>query len=113
MLLAGKPVSAGTVVFDNREVGVSPLAELRRDGTFVEQSIDFPGLPTGEYRVAVTPLPISKGDFVPVAPQAGSRRATDSCPLPRRRIQSAPRRRWKEGQRSSVRVRTQSPLAAC
>ncbi len=81
VLLAGKPVSAGTVVFDNREVGVSRLAELRRDGTFVEQSIDFPGLPTGEYRVAVTPLPISKGDFVPVAPR---KPAAGELPIPAR-----------------------------
>jgi hypothetical protein len=81
VLLADKPVSAGTVVFDNRELGVSRLAELRPDGSFVEQSLDFPGLPVGEYRVAVTPLPISKGDFVPVAPR---KPAAGEPPIPAR-----------------------------
>jgi hypothetical protein len=81
VVLADKPVSAGTVVFDNRELGVSRLAELRPDGTFVEQSVGFPGLPVGEYRVAVTPLPISKGDFVPVAPRKA---AAGEPPIPAR-----------------------------
>ena len=76
---AGKPVAAGTVVFDNHELGVSRMAELNPDGTFVERSVDFAGLPVGEYRVAVTPLPISKGDFVPVAPR---KNVPGSHPIP-------------------------------
>ncbi len=64
--VAGQPVNQGTVIFDNRELGVSRMAELQNDGSFVQKSVDFPGLPVGKYRVAITPLGISKGDWVPV-----------------------------------------------
>jgi hypothetical protein len=65
--VAGQPVNQGTVIFENTELGVSRMAELQADGSFVQKSVDFPGLPAGKYRVAVTPLGISKGDWVPVA----------------------------------------------
>lgn len=74
--LAGQPVSQGTVIFENKELGVSRMAELQADGSFVERSIDFLGLPVGTYRVAVTPLGISKGDWAPVAKSKPSSAAT-------------------------------------
>jgi hypothetical protein len=64
--VAGEPVNQGTVIFDNRELGVSRMAELQTDGSFVQRSVDFPGLPVGKYRVAISPLGISKGDWAPV-----------------------------------------------
>ncbi len=74
--IAGQPVSQGTVIFENRELGISRMAELQADGSFVERSIDFLGLPVGTYRVAVTPLGISKGDWAPVAKGKPSSAAT-------------------------------------
>jgi hypothetical protein len=66
----GQPVNQGSVIFENRELGVSRMAELQPDGSFVQKSIDFPGLPAGKYRVAVSPLGISKGDWQPVTKAA-------------------------------------------
>ena len=63
----GQPVNQGTVIFENREVGVSRMAELSSDGTFVQKSVDFAGLPVGKYHVAVSPLGISRGDWKPAA----------------------------------------------
>ncbi|HWC88674.1 MAG TPA: carboxypeptidase-like regulatory domain-containing protein, partial [Pirellulales bacterium] len=73
--IAGQPIAEGTVVFENPELGVARMAELAPDGSFVQKSVDFPGLPVGKYRVAVLPTRISKGDWVPVArskPKAGA-----------------------------------------
>jgi hypothetical protein len=80
VLLDGVPVTQGTIIFDNASRGVARLADIQADGSFVQRSIDFPGLPVGHYRVAINPLGISKGDFVPAVPSKTPQRS----PIPER-----------------------------
>jgi hypothetical protein len=68
--LAGKPVSEGSVVFSSPETGVARMANLDPDGQFIVRSFDLPGLPVGEYGVAISPHRVSSGEFRPVEPAA-------------------------------------------
>jgi hypothetical protein len=63
----GQPLTEGTIIYANTALGVSRMAPIQHDGSYEERSIGFAGLPVGKYGVAITTIPISKGDFVPVA----------------------------------------------
>jgi hypothetical protein len=66
--LDGTPVSDATIAFENAKSGVSVNASLAADGTFTVRTFDKPGLPPGDYRVAVRPGTFSTGEAPLVAP---------------------------------------------
>ncbi len=70
------PVTNGTVVFENRELGISVRANLDAEGRYHVQTYDRDGLPPGEYQVAVTPTRIGSGE----SPFVGG--AQESAPSP-------------------------------
>jgi len=62
----GVPVTTGSIIFSNAELGVMIMGELDAAGYYEARSHELPGLPVGKYTVAIYPLGISKGDFVPI-----------------------------------------------
>ena len=60
--LAGRPLSAGSIVFDNQVAGISVRANLGPEGTYQVRTHDKAGLPPGNYRVAVTPSVVGNGE---------------------------------------------------
>jgi hypothetical protein len=68
VLCGSEPLTMGSVVFKNKELGVARGAELLPDGTFVMRSADYPGLPVGKYLVAIVPNRIHSGEWVPAMP---------------------------------------------
>ncbi len=68
---AGKPVTDGTIRFENVTGGISLNADLGPDGSYQLRSHEGVGLPPGTYQVAVVPrvAPAPEaGQFVGVAP---------------------------------------------
>ncbi len=59
----GVPVTEGTIIFENVEMGVSAMIPLKNDGSYVVQTFEGAGLPVGVYQVAVSPRKISNGEF--------------------------------------------------
>lgn len=57
----GSPVNSGTVVFENRSLGVSVRASLDSEGRYQVRTHDRDGLPPGTYQVAVTSTMIGSG----------------------------------------------------
>jgi hypothetical protein len=60
--IAGKPLSKGSISFENPQTGVSLMSNLGPDGSFRLQNVDGPGLPAGLYQVAISPSAISSGE---------------------------------------------------
>lgn len=58
----GAPVSDGSIIFQSADGTVGLSANLAADGTFVMTSADRPGLPPGDYKVAVSPSKIGSGE---------------------------------------------------
>ncbi len=61
--VGGTPVTEGTIIFENVEMGVSVMIPLKNDGSYTVQTFEGPGLPVGVYQVAVSPRKISNGEF--------------------------------------------------
>ena len=59
--LNGEPVTLGSVLFENAEQGISVNAPLDKQGRFEARTHELAGLPTGTYRVAVSPRSFSDG----------------------------------------------------
>jgi hypothetical protein len=60
--LNGRPVTQGSVVFQNAEAGVSQMVPLGADGSFEMRSYEGPGIPVGSYKVIITPRTMSQGE---------------------------------------------------
>lgn len=56
---AGAPVSGATIYFEDAAAGISVMAPLSQDGSFVVKTYQGAGLPPGNYKVAVAPGGIS------------------------------------------------------
>ncbi len=50
-----KPAKEVTVLFDNPAKGISLTATTNANGEYVMRSAEVPGLPVGEYRIAILP----------------------------------------------------------
>ena len=71
VIFAGKPVTDGTIRFENATGGVSLNADLGPDGSYQVKTHQGVGLPPGTYQVAVVPRVATApetGQFVGVAP---------------------------------------------
>jgi hypothetical protein len=62
------PVTEGAVIFQNAGGTVSVSGNLSSEGTFKIATADRPGLPPGDYKVAVTPNRVGSGEAVLAAP---------------------------------------------
>jgi hypothetical protein len=62
------PVSEGAVIFQNAGGTVSVSGNLSTDGSFKIATADRPGLPPGDYKVAVSPNRVGSGEAVLAAP---------------------------------------------
>ena len=65
--LGGEPITVGSVVFENLELGVSQVASLDGNGRFTLVDEFGPGIRVGSYRVAVVPSTMSRGETPMVA----------------------------------------------
>src|SRR5688572_17753990 len=72
----GQPVTEGRVSFTHAEAGYGADALLERDGTF-NVSTDEGGLPTGSYRVSVTPLVVMDSSDPHTPPVGVEKQARD------------------------------------
>jgi hypothetical protein len=59
--LNDRPVTEGSVVFENAEAGISVSVPLQSDGSYEVRTYDRKGLPPGSYKVAVTPATMGEG----------------------------------------------------
>ena len=59
--LDGKPLTNASIVFEDANRGISVNAPLAASGTFKVQTFDKPGLPPGNYRVAIRPGTVGSG----------------------------------------------------
>ena len=78
----GQPLSSGSVVFDNPQLGVSQVATLQPDGTYEMSTHHGRGIRVGSYRVAIKPDSIGSGE-APLAAnpaQAGAPSSRSSIP---------------------------------
>ena len=60
--IAGKPLSKGSISFENPQTGISLMSNLGPDGSFELQNLNGPGLPAGVYQVSISGSPISTGE---------------------------------------------------
>lgn len=68
---AGKPVTRGTVFFENADSGIGLTAAIAEDGSYEVLSYQGAGLPPGNYMVAITPSVMMKdGEEIPLAGKA-------------------------------------------
>jgi hypothetical protein len=81
--LQGEPLGAdGCVIFCDAAGNTSLMANLAEDGSFTIRSHDEPGLPVGEYRVAISPQLVSPGD--PMLVERPDRRVRPKSRIPKR-----------------------------
>ncbi|MEZ6069960.1 MAG: carboxypeptidase-like regulatory domain-containing protein [Pirellulales bacterium] len=77
--LAGEPVTNGSVVFENRELGISVRANLDDQGRYHVRTYDQDGLPPGDYQVAVTSTRTGSGAS-PFVGDPADQQPTDTGP---------------------------------
>lgn len=63
----GKPVTHGTILFEDPSAGIAITAELGPDGSYVVETYEAAGLPVGTYQVAVTPHSYAVVEDFPLA----------------------------------------------
>lgn len=81
--IAGEAVGEeGCILFRTDAENTSLMANLAEDGSFVIRSHDEPGLPVGEYRVAIAPRRVSSGD--PMRVTRPDRTAKPDTRIPKR-----------------------------
>jgi hypothetical protein len=68
LTVGNQPLTAGSVIFENRDTGVAAQAALGSDGGYVIRFRQRDGLPPGTYQVAVTPSTIGTGEAPLVVP---------------------------------------------
>ncbi len=78
--VGGKPLTQGSVLFENAETGVSVNAPLGPDGAYTVKTHDRAGLPPGKYKVAVTPSTFGGGEAPLV--EAPSKQAPAASEIP-------------------------------
>lgn len=79
----GKPLPQGSVVFENKEKGISVGAPIGPDGTYTVKTYDRVGLPPGTYKVAITPTTFGT-DETPFAEPPSKQSAGTSSEIPRK-----------------------------
>ena len=72
--IGGEPVTTGGIEFEDRAAGISAGTALNADGSYEIRRLGKRGLPPGDYRVAVRPLP---------RPSDEGRLVGDGRPVPR------------------------------
>lgn len=77
----GKPLTTGSILFSNKEAGISINANLGDDGTFVIKTHKAEGLPPGEYQVAVKSVTFG-GDETPLVGQRPTASAKPTVFIP-------------------------------
>ena len=75
--LDNQPLTNASVVFEDASRGISVSVPLAEDGTFHAQTYDQPGLPPGNYRVAIRPGTIGSGE----APLVGDADPNQPAPI--------------------------------
>lgn len=78
--VGGKPLTQGSVLFENAETGVSVNAPLGPDGAYTVKTHDRSGLAPGTYKVAVTPSTFGGGEAPLV--EAPSKQAPAASEIP-------------------------------
>ena len=80
-----KPVSSGSVVFENRTEGVAQTAILEPDGSYEMKTHQRAGLPVGSYKVAIYPgRMLQPGEAVPLAGKGGTKPKPPATDIPLR-----------------------------
>lgn len=85
--LQGKPISAGSIVFENPATGFSISTPIQAHGSYRVKTSKGEGLPAGEYRVAVVPdaFPVTEGTQVLVGMNAAANvQAAQAVPIPQK-----------------------------
>ena len=59
--VGANPVTAGTIIFENKAAGVAVTCPLNEDGTYEFKTHEGRGLPVGAYDVAITPGGVMTG----------------------------------------------------
>ncbi len=60
--LKGAPIGDGSVIFQGASANVSVSGNLKPDGTYQIVAANMPGLPPGDYKVAISPSKIGTGE---------------------------------------------------
>lgn len=77
----GNPVTGGSVVFSNPQLGISTVAPLEADGSFTIKTFEGAGLPVGTYKVAIRPGAIATTES-PLASDPSKVAAPPPFPVP-------------------------------
>ena len=80
----GRPLTAGTVFFENAGAGVAVSAAIQADGRYEVRTYEGSGLPVGTYRVAVTAQRLAETDANPLAGDPRSMEVAGSVEIPAR-----------------------------
>jgi len=86
--LGDKPVTEGSVLFEDAAAGISVHAALQSDGSYEVKTYDRDGLPPGTYKVAVTPSKFGDGD-APLVSNSDAQAAAASATIPERYTRTA------------------------
>ncbi len=57
-----KPITGGTILFEDRKRGISVRANLDKDGQYHLRTHDSDGLPPGAYQIAISSTRIGSGE---------------------------------------------------
>jgi len=81
--LAKKPLTQGSIVFEDSAAGISAGATIQSDGTYTVKTFDRDGLPPGTYQVAVRPAAFGDGE-TPLAVDPSTQPASPTSEIPQR-----------------------------
>jgi hypothetical protein len=82
VLFQGKPVTTGTITFEDSKRGIGVISPLGPDGRYEMRTHKRPGLLPGVYRVCFSRYGLSKGDLLVGSPQQTATVASQFPPLP-------------------------------
>jgi hypothetical protein len=81
--LGGRPLTQGSVVFEDSAAGITAGASLQSDGSYTVKTFNRDGLPPGTYKVAVTPSTFGDGE-TPLAVDPSSQAPSPGSQIPQR-----------------------------